>query len=74
MRTIGHFIDGQTVRSAARTADVYDPNIGAVQAMVDLGDAALVDRAVRSSVVAQTGWAQMNPQRRARVMFEFKRL
>ncbi|MBW8732836.1 MAG: CoA-acylating methylmalonate-semialdehyde dehydrogenase [Asticcacaulis sp.] len=62
------------MRSAARTADVYDPNIGTVQAVVDLGDAALVDRAVRSSVVAQTGWAQMNPQRRARVMFEFKRL
>ena len=26
------------------------------------------------AVVAQRGWAQVNPQRRARVMFEFKRL
>ena len=74
MRTIGHFIGGQHLSQAARTSDVYDPNTGTVQAVVGLGDAGLVDEAVRNAAAAQTGWAQMNPQRRARVLFEFKRL
>ena len=33
-----------------------------------------LDRAVANAAVAQKEWAQVNPQRRARVMFEFKRL
>jgi malonate-semialdehyde dehydrogenase (acetylating)/methylmalonate-semialdehyde dehydrogenase len=55
-------------------SDVYDPNRGVVQARVDLGDAALVDTAVAAAREAQQGWAATNPQRRARVLFEFKRL
>ncbi|WP_443751256.1 CoA-acylating methylmalonate-semialdehyde dehydrogenase [Asticcacaulis solisilvae] len=74
MRTIGHFIGGQYSSAAARTSDVYDPNTGLVQAVVGLGNAALVDAAVRNAAAAQIGWAATNPQRRARVLFEFKRL
>ena len=33
-----------------------------------------MDAAVQAAVKAQIGWAATNPQRRARVMFEFKRL
>jgi len=74
MRSISHFIDGQAVIHAPRTAEVFDPNTGKVQAQVGLGDAGLVDRAVQSALKAQAGWAAQNPQRRARVMFAFKRL
>ena len=75
MRQIGHFIDGQEMLgSAARFGDVFDPNTGEIQAKVALASAADLDAALVSAVAAQIGWAQQNPQRRARVIFEFKRL
>jgi malonate-semialdehyde dehydrogenase (acetylating)/methylmalonate-semialdehyde dehydrogenase len=75
MRDIPHFIDGKPIhRSPAGIGDVFDPSIGEVQAHVGLADAALVDEAVQAATRAQVGWAALNPQRRARVMFEFKRL
>lgn len=75
MRILSHFIDGQNVAvSGPRQSDIFDPNTGAVQARVGLGTVEDLDRAVASAKAAQVGWAAMNPQRRARVMFEFKRL
>src|SRR4029079_1196363 len=47
---------------------------GEVQARVALASAAELDAAVASAVRAQQVWALVNPQRRARVMFDFKRL
>jgi malonate-semialdehyde dehydrogenase (acetylating) / methylmalonate-semialdehyde dehydrogenase len=73
MRQIDHHIVGGAGGSA-RQGDVFDPNSGGVQAQVALGDAALLDRAVAAAKKAQPAWAATNPQRRARVMFEFKRL
>jgi malonate-semialdehyde dehydrogenase (acetylating) / methylmalonate-semialdehyde dehydrogenase len=73
MRQINHFLTGSTA-VATRFGDVFDPNSGAVQAQVALGDAAVLQRAVDAALKAQPGWAATNPQRRARVMFEFKRL
>ncbi|HEY7900089.1 MAG TPA: CoA-acylating methylmalonate-semialdehyde dehydrogenase [Caulobacteraceae bacterium] len=75
MRTISHFIDGRIVEGASgRFGDVFDPNTGEVQAKVAMADAAELDAAVQSAARAQIDWAAVNPQRRARVMFEFKRL
>lgn len=74
MRHIGHFYNGRPQPGDGRVSDVFDPNTGQVQAQVQLGDAALVDRVVAAAKSAQTGWAAVNPQRRARVLFEFKRL
>ena len=75
MRHIEHFIGGQSVAgTSGRQSDVFDPNKGIVQARVSLASAEELDRAVANAVEAQKGWAQANPQRRARVMFEFKRL
>lgn len=69
---IPHFIDGQrTPGQSARTADVFDPNTGAVQAQVAMAGAADVDATVASAAQAQQGWAAFNPQRRARVMMRF---
>jgi malonate-semialdehyde dehydrogenase (acetylating) / methylmalonate-semialdehyde dehydrogenase len=75
MREITHFIDGAAFTGASgRFGDVFNPNTGEVQARVQFATEAEVDRAVQSAVRAQQTWALVNPQRRARVMFEFKRL
>ncbi len=75
MREISHFINGKAVAgSSGRFADVYDPNTGRVQACVPLASVAEIDDAVHKAVKAQIGWAAMNPQRRARVMFAYKAL
>ncbi|HMC92448.1 MAG TPA: aldehyde dehydrogenase family protein, partial [Allosphingosinicella sp.] len=74
MRNIDHFIGGGTFASGARHGDVFDPNNGGVQAQVRLGTGADLERAVAAAREAQPGWAATNPQRRARVMFNFKAL
>ncbi len=75
MRTISHFVNGQTLEGASgRFGDVFNPNTGEVQARVALATDAELDAAVQAAAKAQLGWAATNPQRRARVMFEFKRL
>ena len=73
MRQIDHHIVGGAGGSL-RHSDIFDPNNGGVQAAVALGDAALLDRAVAAAKAAQPAWAAVNPQRRARVMFEYKRI
>lgn len=75
MRVISHFIEGGAAPLAGtRTSDVFDPSTGQVQAQVGLADAASLQRAIDSALAAQPGWAALNPQRRARVMFRFKEL
>ena len=75
MRTITHFIGGQPVAgTSGRFGDVFDPSNGVVQARVPLASTAEVDAVVANAKAAQVEWAAVNPQRRARVMFEFKRL
>ena len=75
MREITHFIGGQAVRGASeRFSDVFNPSTGQVQARAPLASDAEVNACVANAVAAQIGWAATNPQRRARVMFEFKRL
>ncbi|UYH55000.1 CoA-acylating methylmalonate-semialdehyde dehydrogenase [Qipengyuania sp. SS22] len=74
MRQLDHFIAGGASAPTARTHKIWNPSTGEVQAEVPLGDAALLDRAVAAARKVQPEWAATNPQRRARVMFEFKRL
>jgi len=75
MRNVTHFIDGQSASwSGERTGDIFDPTIGHVQAQVDLGTVGTVAEAVANARAAQPAWAATNPQRRARVMFQFKAL
>lgn len=69
---IPHFIDGKrTNGQSSRTADVFNPSTGEVQAQVLLGSTADVDAAVAGAVEAQKQWAAWNPQRRARVLMKF---
>jgi len=75
MRSIEHYIGGRTVVGASgRFGEVFDPNTGQVQARVQLATPSELDQAIENAAAAQKDWAQVNPQRRARVMFEFKRL
>jgi malonate-semialdehyde dehydrogenase (acetylating) / methylmalonate-semialdehyde dehydrogenase len=74
MRDIDHFIVGGPGAPASRYGDVFDPNSGQVQARVPLGTADTLERAIAAAQKAQPGWAATNPQRRARVMFNFKAL
>ncbi|MBP7701313.1 MAG: CoA-acylating methylmalonate-semialdehyde dehydrogenase [Phenylobacterium sp.] len=75
MRDIQHFISGAAQPGVSgRFGEVFDPNTGEVQAKVALATPAELDAAVQAARKAQPAWAATNPQRRARVMFEFKRL
>src|SRR5687767_779241 len=74
-RGIGHFIGGRHVPGmSGRVGDVFDPNTGRVQAQVAFANASELDAAVAAAAAAQPAWAATNPQRRARVLFEFRRL
>ncbi|MGZ6038857.1 MAG: aldehyde dehydrogenase family protein, partial [Phenylobacterium sp.] len=75
MRNITHFIDGGSVAgTSGHLGDIFNPNTGEVQAKVALASVKEVDAAVQSALRAQQHWSLVNPQRRARVMFDFKRL
>ena len=75
MRDIQHFIAGSAVAgTSGRFGDIYDPNTGEIQARVALASESELDKAVKAALTAQPIWGATNPQRRARVMFEFKRL
>ncbi|HEX8223019.1 MAG TPA: CoA-acylating methylmalonate-semialdehyde dehydrogenase [Allosphingosinicella sp.] len=74
MRNIDHYIGGGVHASGERHGDVFDPNNGGIQARVRFGDSADLGRAVAAANAALPGWAATNPQRRARVMFNFKAL
>ena len=75
MRQVEHFINGVMVAGkSGRFGDIYDPNTGEVQRRVALATKAELGAAVDAAMTALPSWATTNPQRRARVMFEFKRL
>src|SRR5262247_170955 len=75
MRRIEGFIGGKAAKATSgREGDVFNPNTGEVQAKVGFASAADIDTAVQAAAKAHVTWSAVNPQRRARVMFEFKRL
>ncbi|MDQ7246333.1 CoA-acylating methylmalonate-semialdehyde dehydrogenase [Dongia sedimenti] len=75
MRTINHFVGGQEVQGkSGRTAEVFNPATGEVQAKVALASKAELDAAVKVAAAAFPGWANTPPLTRARIMFKFKQL
>jgi malonate-semialdehyde dehydrogenase (acetylating) / methylmalonate-semialdehyde dehydrogenase len=75
MRTINHWINGQTVAtSAERTGAVYDPASGQQTAQVAYATGDDVDAAVRAAQAAYPAWRDTSVVRRARVMFAFRDL
>ncbi|MCA0343462.1 MAG: aldehyde dehydrogenase family protein, partial [Proteobacteria bacterium] len=75
MYEIGHFIHGKKVAgTSGRTANVFNPATGEVQATVALANDADLQAAIDSALSAQPKWAATNPQRRARVFMKFVEL
>ena len=72
MKEIGHFINGKEVKGTSdRTADIFNPATGEVQARVALASKSELDQAVALAEQAQPKWAATNPQRRSRVIMKF---
>ncbi len=72
MNTIGHWINGEEVAgTSGRTAEIFNPATGEVQAKVALANADEMQKAVDVAAAAQPAWAATNPQRRARVLMKF---
>jgi len=75
MRDLTHFIDGRHVASSSGLfGDVFNPTTGDVQARVPFASRGELANAVEAAQRAFPAWAGLNPQRRARVMFNFKSL
>ena len=71
----GHFIGGKPIAGTSdRFGDVYNPSTGEVHTRVALASVIEVESAIANATQAFPGWAATNPQRRARVMFNFKAL
>ncbi|HVW72090.1 MAG TPA: CoA-acylating methylmalonate-semialdehyde dehydrogenase [Rhizomicrobium sp.] len=73
MRTISHIISGRTV-AGTRHLPVFNPATGEQSAEVASGGAAEINAAVAAAQSALPGWAATTPTRRARVMYEMRRL
>ncbi|WP_194817612.1 CoA-acylating methylmalonate-semialdehyde dehydrogenase [Nocardia sp. XZ_19_385] len=72
VRELTHFIGGQHVPgTSGNFGDVFDPNIGQVQARVPLASKSEVEAAIANAEAAQQVWAAFNPQKRARVLMKF---
>ncbi len=75
MRDIGHFIGGKHVPgTSGRYSDVWQPMTGEVVGRVALASTGEMRAAVENAKAAQVGWANTNPQRRARVLMRFLEL
>ncbi|MFF2271970.1 CoA-acylating methylmalonate-semialdehyde dehydrogenase [Agromyces sp. NPDC058136] len=72
---IGHWIDGAIRPSTSgRTAPVYNPATGAVQAEVALADQAEIDEAIASAQAGYLVWSEYSIAKRQTVLFAFREL
>ena len=70
-----HFINGQVVQGTSRrSSEILNPSTGEVSGSVTLATTGELDDAVSAARAALPEWSAMNPQRRARVLFNFKAL
>ncbi len=73
MKTINHIISGQPVAGASHSP-VFNPATGEQTAQVASGGVAEIDAAAKAAQAAAPGWAATTPPRRAKVMYEMRRL
>ena len=75
MKTIHHWLNGKLTPSASgRTAPVWDPATGEIQAQVDLASSDEVSEAVAVAQAAFPDWRATALSRRAEVMFKLREL
>jgi len=74
-RTIDHFIGNKAVPSSSgRTAPVYNPSTGKIQAQVGLASAEELNHAVAVASEAFVSWRTVSLSRRSEIMFAFRHL
>ncbi len=73
MKTIDHIICGQPVAGTGHLP-VFNPATGEQTGQVASGDAAEIAAAVSAAQAALPAWAAATPARRAKVMYEMRRL
>jgi malonate-semialdehyde dehydrogenase (acetylating)/methylmalonate-semialdehyde dehydrogenase len=75
MKELSHFIAGKPAKgTSGRAGDIFNPATGEVQARVAFASRAEMRTAVEAALRVFPEWSSINPQRRARVMFNFKAL
>jgi malonate-semialdehyde dehydrogenase (acetylating)/methylmalonate-semialdehyde dehydrogenase len=75
MKNIFHFVDGKEFTGESkRSADVFNPATGEVQAKVNLASKSDVNAAINVASKAFPEWADTPPITRARILFKFKEL
>ncbi|WP_045274586.1 aldehyde dehydrogenase family protein, partial [Microbacterium terrae] len=75
VRTISHWIDGdERASQSGRTAPVFDPATGAVQARVALADEAEIAAAIASAKAGFEVWKDYSIAKRQTVLFAFREL
>ena len=75
MKTIHHWLNGKlTPSTSGRTAPVWDPATGEIQAQVDLASSDEVSEAVAVAQAAFPDWRATALSRRAEVMFKLREL
>jgi malonate-semialdehyde dehydrogenase (acetylating)/methylmalonate-semialdehyde dehydrogenase len=75
MKNIFHFVGGKEFKGESkRTADVFNPATGEVQAKVNLASKSDLNFAVEAATKAFPAWADTPPITRARILFKFKEL
>lgn len=74
MKSLGHLIDGEILRTGGRHLDITNPSTGEVEGQVCLASAAETSQAIESAEAAFPGWRATPPARRAQIMFRFKSL
>ena len=71
-QTVAHFINGNRLSvPGTKTANVFNPSLGAVARQVELADVATVNSAVEAAKAALPAWANKPPLQRARIMNKF---
>jgi malonate-semialdehyde dehydrogenase (acetylating)/methylmalonate-semialdehyde dehydrogenase len=70
-----HFINGQVVQgTSGRSSQIFNPSTGETSGSVSLATTGELNDAVAAAKAALPEWSATNPQRRARVLFNFKSL
>jgi malonate-semialdehyde dehydrogenase (acetylating) / methylmalonate-semialdehyde dehydrogenase len=75
MKTIPHWINGQTKQSGSgRFGDVFDPALGAVASQVGFADQADIDSTVAAAKAAYPAWRDLALGKRQSIIFKFREL
>lgn len=75
MEQLQHFVNGRYVASeTSRYTEIFDPNSGTVQRKMPIATNKEIDNVVMVARNALPEWMRLSLQKRARVMFNFKRL